>query len=214
MRQLILDLLPEAPPTFDNFVAGSNEDALTGLAAWLATGKPGTLLLLGEAGSGKTHLLRAGNACFNDASINPDLSGIDDAALFHAVGTTSKRSAPPDKLRCSTCSTACAPLVAACSLQPASPHCILPCAKTCAHGLAPADLPPALFDRRRQNCRPDSTRHDARTAPAARSPRLPAGPCSARHAQPGCAAHGTGSLLAGTQAPHHPAAIARSIAHA
>ena len=38
MRQLILDLLPEAPPTFDNFVAGSNEDALTGLAAWLATG--------------------------------------------------------------------------------------------------------------------------------------------------------------------------------
>jgi DnaA family protein len=36
MRQLILDLLPEAPPSFDNFVAGSNAEALTGLAAWLA----------------------------------------------------------------------------------------------------------------------------------------------------------------------------------
>ena len=26
MRQLILDLLPEAPPTLDNFVPGGNED--------------------------------------------------------------------------------------------------------------------------------------------------------------------------------------------
>ena len=94
MRQLILDLLPEAPPTFDNFVAGSNEDALTGLAAWLATGnREPSLLLWGEAGSGKTHLLRAGNACFSDASINPDLSGIDDAALFHAVDNVETLSA-------------------------------------------------------------------------------------------------------------------------
>ena len=34
MRQLILELLPEAPPRFDNFVAGGNAEALTGLAAW------------------------------------------------------------------------------------------------------------------------------------------------------------------------------------
>jgi DnaA family protein len=36
MRQLILDLLPADPPSFDNFVTGSNAEALTGLAAWLA----------------------------------------------------------------------------------------------------------------------------------------------------------------------------------
>ena len=94
MRQLILDLLPEAPPTFDNFVAGSNEDALTGLAAWLApVNREPSLLLWGEAGSGKTHLLRASNACFSDASINPDLSGIDDSALFHAVDNVETLSA-------------------------------------------------------------------------------------------------------------------------
>ena len=86
MRQLILDLLPEAPPSFDNFVAGGNADALTGLAAWLAPeNEEPSLLLWGESGSGKTHLLRASGACYNDACTNPALSGIDESTEFHAV---------------------------------------------------------------------------------------------------------------------------------
>ena len=60
MHQLVLDLLPETPPSFDNFVVGANDEALTGLMAWLApTCDESALLLWGETGSGKTHLLRA-----------------------------------------------------------------------------------------------------------------------------------------------------------
>ena len=36
MRQLILDLLPDSPPTLDNFVPGGNEEALATLTGWLA----------------------------------------------------------------------------------------------------------------------------------------------------------------------------------
>ena len=74
MRQLLLDLLPENPPRFDNFVVGANSDALTGLMAWLAPdNQEGALLLWGESGSGKTHLLRASEACYVDAKVCPAL---------------------------------------------------------------------------------------------------------------------------------------------
>jgi len=86
MRQLLLDLLPESPPRLDNFIAGGNGEALTGLAAWLAPdNREPSLLLWGEAGSGKTHLLRASAASFSDAASDPDLSGIDESQLAHAV---------------------------------------------------------------------------------------------------------------------------------
>ena len=79
MRQLILDLMPEVPPRFDNFVAGGNSETLTGLAAWLApdNGEP-SLLLWGEPGAGKTHLLRASEARYGDALTDPDLSRLTD----------------------------------------------------------------------------------------------------------------------------------------
>ena len=82
--------MPEAPPRFDNFVAGSNGEALTGLAAWLAPESNETSLLLwGETGSGKTHLLRASDARYADASADSDLSGLNayevDENSFHAV---------------------------------------------------------------------------------------------------------------------------------
>ena len=94
MRQLILDLLPEALPCFDNFVAGGNADALTGLAAWLAPdNQESSLLLWGEAGSGKTHLLRASEACFSDACSNPDLSETDESIPFHAIDNVEALSA-------------------------------------------------------------------------------------------------------------------------
>ena len=86
MRQLTLDLLPEAPPRLDNFVAGGNGEALTGLAAWLAPdSREPSLLLWGETGAGKTHLLRASEARYSDAATDPDLAQINETALFHAV---------------------------------------------------------------------------------------------------------------------------------
>ena len=86
MRQLILELLPEAPPRLDNFVAGSNAEALTGLAAWLAPeNRETSLFLWGEAGAGKTHLLRASEGNYCDGSYDPDLAGISASLDFHAV---------------------------------------------------------------------------------------------------------------------------------
>ena len=86
MRQLLLDLLPETPPRLDNYIAGGNGEALTGLAAWLAPDNRETSLLLwGEPGAGKTHLLRASEACFSDAELDPDLSHVDETQPFHAV---------------------------------------------------------------------------------------------------------------------------------
>jgi DnaA family protein len=86
MRQLILDLLPNAPPRLDNFVAGGNAETLTGLAAWLAPdNREPSLLLWGEAGAGKTHLLRAATAQYSDAADDPDLAKIDKTEPLHAV---------------------------------------------------------------------------------------------------------------------------------
>lgn len=58
MKQLILDIRPDAPPTLANFVAGANQPLLEALAAVVA--RPAQhLYLWGEAGCGKSHLLRA-----------------------------------------------------------------------------------------------------------------------------------------------------------
>jgi DnaA family protein len=86
MRQLILELLPEAAPSLDNFVAGGNGEAMTGLAAWLLPENREHLLLLwGESGAGKTHLLRASEARYLDASSDPGLTGIGEALDFYAI---------------------------------------------------------------------------------------------------------------------------------
>lgn len=82
MRQLLLDLLPETPPSLDNFVAGCNGEALTGLAAWLAPeNREASLLIWGEGGAGKTHLLRASGATYHDAIADPSLNSIDNDLL-------------------------------------------------------------------------------------------------------------------------------------
>jgi DnaA family protein len=60
MKQLVLDLAPDAEPTLDNFVAGPNGEALQALRD-LAAGRcrESVVYLFGAAGSGRTHLLRA-----------------------------------------------------------------------------------------------------------------------------------------------------------
>jgi DnaA family protein len=93
MRQLILDLLPEAAPSLDNFVAGGNSEALTGLAAWLLPeNREPSLFLWGEAGAGKTHLLRASEARYIDAAHDPDLLAVGEALDFYAIDNVTQLS--------------------------------------------------------------------------------------------------------------------------
>ena len=60
MEQLVLPIVRLAPPSFDDFVAGRNAETVAALRAFAAgtLGEAG-LLLWGDAGAGKTHLLRA-----------------------------------------------------------------------------------------------------------------------------------------------------------
>lgn len=75
MRQLILDLLPESPPTLDNFVPGGNPETLAALCGWLAGAQLETSFCLwGEAGSGCSHLLLASGFAYIDAALDPSLS--------------------------------------------------------------------------------------------------------------------------------------------
>lgn len=72
MKQLVLDIRPDAPPTLDNFVAGANDELIAALgelatrhaggstsATPVPAGLPGHIYLWGPEGSGKSHLLRA-----------------------------------------------------------------------------------------------------------------------------------------------------------
>lgn len=60
MKQLVLDLIPDAGPTLDNFVAGPNGEAVHALRE-LAAGarREAVVYVFGASGSGRTHLLRA-----------------------------------------------------------------------------------------------------------------------------------------------------------
>ena len=60
MQQLLLDLLPPPAPTFDNFVHGSNDEAVAALQSWLTDARgPTCFLLWGDRHSGRGHLVRA-----------------------------------------------------------------------------------------------------------------------------------------------------------
>jgi len=57
LKQIPLDIVAEAPRTFENFLPGANALAVEQLSA-LAAGAP-PVYLWGPPGSGKTHLLQA-----------------------------------------------------------------------------------------------------------------------------------------------------------
>lgn len=60
MTQLLLDIAPDWVPTLDNFVAGRNIELLSALRHALAgSANERCFYLWGEAGCGKSHLLRA-----------------------------------------------------------------------------------------------------------------------------------------------------------
>ena len=73
MKQIALDIGLASAPTFANFFAGPNEAALKHLQLWAGSSlrSPVPTYLWGEAGSGKTHLLRAfaGQLCEQGASV-------------------------------------------------------------------------------------------------------------------------------------------------
>lgn len=77
MKQLLLDIQPLAPATLDNFIAGSNEEALHSLRMAIEGANEARFIYLwGARGSGKSHLLQA---C-HDLALERDLplSVVDD----------------------------------------------------------------------------------------------------------------------------------------
>jgi DnaA family protein len=83
MRQLLLDLLPDSPPSLDNFVPGANGETLAALTGWLAgTAAETSFCLYGPAGCGRSHLLRASGFRYVDAADDPALAGIEGGAAL------------------------------------------------------------------------------------------------------------------------------------
>jgi len=82
--QLVLDILPAAEPTLDNFVAGPNTQAVDALRR-LVAGR--AIYLWGPAGSGRSHLLRAvvartpGAALVDASNAASTLEGLIEAGL-------------------------------------------------------------------------------------------------------------------------------------
>jgi len=72
-RQLPLELTRPAEPTLENFVVGANGELLERLRA-AAAGRAGetVLYLWGEAGSGRSHLLRAAAAAAGGVYLTPE----------------------------------------------------------------------------------------------------------------------------------------------
>jgi len=70
LKQLLLDIQPPSPPTLDNFIAGSNAEALHSLSMAIDGASEARFIYLwGAPGSGKSHLLQA---C-NDLALERDL---------------------------------------------------------------------------------------------------------------------------------------------
>jgi DnaA family protein len=77
LKQLLLDIQPLAPASLDNFIAGSNEEALHSLKMAIDGANEARFIYLwGAPGSGKSHLLQA---C-HDLALERDLplSVVDD----------------------------------------------------------------------------------------------------------------------------------------
>jgi DnaA family protein len=85
MKQLALDISPPPLPTLENFVPGANAELLARLREFRSGRFPEAVLYLwGEAGSGKSHLLRA---CGDEHAVD-DVQTLDEAAqiaLFNRI---------------------------------------------------------------------------------------------------------------------------------
>lgn len=77
--QLILELSPPAPPTFDNFVVGANGAAVAAVRAAVRGDGERAVYLWGDAGSGRSHLVAA-------AARSPGVVAVDDVHALGAAG--------------------------------------------------------------------------------------------------------------------------------
>ena len=91
MRQLVLGISPLPQPTLDNFVPGANAELVARLRELLAGKFPEIVLYLwGDAGSGKSHLLRACGvlrACASAHAVD-DVEKLNESSqieLFNAI---------------------------------------------------------------------------------------------------------------------------------
>lgn len=89
MRQLLLDWGAARPQTLDNFVVGSNQELAALLRPVATAGSMGSnhalLLIWGEAGSGKSHLLKA-------LSSNTSAQLLTPASPLNAFGWSTNHS--------------------------------------------------------------------------------------------------------------------------
>jgi DnaA family protein len=89
MRQLPLEISPPGEPSFENFLPGDNAEALARVRE-LAQGRlrEAIVYLWGEAGSGRSHLLRAAARANASLVIADDVQALDADAqqrLFSAI---------------------------------------------------------------------------------------------------------------------------------
>ena len=91
MQQLPLEISVAAEPSFDTFVAGANGEALARVRELAAgTLREPIVYLWGEAGSGRSHLLRAAARANPGLVIADDVEALDAAsqqALFVAINS-------------------------------------------------------------------------------------------------------------------------------
>ena len=85
MKQLLLDIKPNARPTLQNFVVGRNAEAIASLNALIQhNATPHFIYLWGEKGAGKSHLLLACQARGMQVADNVHLLNNDaQIALFN-----------------------------------------------------------------------------------------------------------------------------------
>ena len=87
-EQLVFALAQPGPPTFANFVAGANAEALAALDAAVLDGSRDVIVLWGAQGAGKTHLLRAAVAAAVAAGRPARFDPVAGAPGVHSLAET------------------------------------------------------------------------------------------------------------------------------
>ena len=85
MQQLVLELAPAPAPTLDNFFPGPNAAAVAAVREALGGGER-VVYLWGEAGNGKTHLLRAAASAVRAQGRHAVYAASPHAELAHLDG--------------------------------------------------------------------------------------------------------------------------------
>jgi len=98
MQQLVLDIGPPPDPSFDNYVAGPNAEALARVRGLAQGGlREAIVYLWGDPGSGRTHLLQAAARMSPRLVIADDVETLDAGAqqqLFVAINAARDGGAP------------------------------------------------------------------------------------------------------------------------